>query len=193
MVRYFAKNLDLLKMNFLTSNCNSADLGPRKTSTPQNPNLKTKNETHALHEWFVLLHLIFFASFYYSKSDWEGIMEGPVKSHQEDEGTGATLPWGEAERAGTAINIWREGGKKMQPGSPQWCPVPGQEAMGTSWHTEGSLRTPAALVCKWQSGADLPGDLSKHMWHCMRHWAPCSVSLLEQGLGPMTSRCPFPP
>lgn len=34
--------------------------------------------------------------------------------------------------------VWREAVKKMELGSLQWCPVIGQEAMGTNWNAEGS-------------------------------------------------------
>ena len=39
-----------------------------------------------------------------------------------------------------SINSWREGEKRMEPSSFQWCPVPGQEAVGTNWHTGWALR-----------------------------------------------------
>ena len=31
------------------------------------------------------------------------------------------------------VNTWREGAKGTEPGSFQWCPVAGPEAMGTNW------------------------------------------------------------
>ena len=31
-----------------------------------------------------------------------------------------------------SANTWREGAKRMEPGSFQWCPVTGQGAMGTN-------------------------------------------------------------
>ena len=53
---------------------------------------------------------------------------------------------GEAERAGTGeeeaqgdlINIHKYP-MRTEPGSSQWCPVPGQETVGTNWNTGGSI------------------------------------------------------
>ena len=78
--------------------------------------------------------------------------ENPAKGHEDDEGTGASLVWGHAERAGNVtleklrlrealINSWRQGAKTMEQGSFQWCPVTGQEPVGTHWNTGGSLWT----------------------------------------------------
>jgi len=38
-----------------------------------------------------------------------------------------------------SINTCREGAKRMEPGSPQQCPVTGPEVMGTNWNTGGLL------------------------------------------------------
>lgn len=174
-VRYFAKNLDLMKKKFLTSNCKSKFKSKFKN---QEWNLCitwmicTTTFDFRIKRGEQICTWSFSASFYYSKVDWAGLLESPVKSHQDDEGTEATLPWGEAERAGTDINTWREGGKKMQPGSPQWCPVSGQEAMGTSWHTEASPWKPGStsvqVAERWRSPW---GSLRAT---CMWHWTPCS-------------------
>lgn len=40
---------------------------------------------------------------------------------------------------GMSINTWDEGAKRTEPGSLQWCPVKGSEAMGTTWKTGDSL------------------------------------------------------
>lgn len=37
------------------------------------------------------------------------------------------------------IIIWSGGGKQMEPGSCQWCPVTGQEGVGTHWNMWGSI------------------------------------------------------
>jgi len=69
-----------------------------------------------------------------------------AKRHKDDVGTGAPHVGGKAERQGTAqpgeekalgvssmsVNTWRKGGKRMEPGSFQWCPVTGQAAMSTN-------------------------------------------------------------
>jgi len=41
----------------------------------------------------------------------------------------------------------------METGSFQWCPVPGEEAMGTKWNTGNSSQTPGntSLLCRWES------------------------------------------
>ena len=47
------------------------------------------------------------------------------------------------------VNTWREGAKKTEPGSFQWCPVPGPVAMGTNWNTGGSLWTSGNTFSLW--------------------------------------------
>lgn len=37
------------------------------------------------------------------------------------------------------INIWKDGPKKIQPGSFWWCLVTGQEAMGKNWNMRNSI------------------------------------------------------
>ena len=39
------------------------------------------------------------------------------------------------------IHTYREGAKKVEPGSFQWCPVTGQEAMDTNWNKAGFFWT----------------------------------------------------
>lgn len=38
--------------------------------------------------------------------------------------------------------------KKMQPGTFQGCPVPGQETAGTDWNTRVYVRTSALVYCE---------------------------------------------
>jgi len=44
---------------------------------------------------------------------------------------------------GDLLSVYKylKGVKKMEPGSFQWCPVTGQEAMGTNCNTGGSVFT----------------------------------------------------
>lgn len=100
------------------------------------------------------------------------------------------------------VNTSREGAKRMEPGSSQWCLVTGPETTGTNWTTGGSLWTPWNGFSVWG-------------WH--RHRLPHEVMespslelfggcldmvlgnwlwmfLLEQaGLNKMTSRGPLQP
>ena len=46
------------------------------------------------------------------------------------------------EAQGDLISVHKqlkEGAKRMEPNSLQWCPVPGQGAKGTNWNTGGSI------------------------------------------------------
>ena len=49
-----------------------------------------------------------------------------------------------------------------EPGAFQWCPVPGQEALGTNQPTGSSLQTPGALLCRTSDtgteGQEEPGQ-----------------------------------
>ena len=49
----------------------------------------------------------------------------------------------------TCRNTWREGAKRMEPGSFQWCPVTGPEATCTHWNTGDSLWTPGNTFLLW--------------------------------------------
>lgn len=40
-----------------------------------------------------------------------------------------------------SINTWREGTKRTEPGSFQWCPMQGQKTMGSSQNREDTLFT----------------------------------------------------
>jgi len=106
-------------------------------------------------------------SFPQHKRDQDIVGRVPAHGSEYDRGPGAPLLWGEAESWGCStygrkglgkisaiwINIWREGIKGTEPGSLLWCPVPGQEAMGTNWNTGCSLRTLGALLCCAGDGA----------------------------------------
>lgn len=48
------------------------------------------------------------------------------------------------------INIWREGVKQTEPGSPQWSPVAGPEAMNTNWKRWGSVRVSGNTSLLWE-------------------------------------------
>lgn len=58
---------------------------------------------------------------------------------------------------------WREGARKTEPGSFQWCPMTGQEAVGTHWNTRCSV---------WPSGNTflLVGWLSTGTGYPERLW-----------------------
>lgn len=47
-------------------------------------------------------------------------------------------------------NTWGEGEERRGPGSFQWCPVPGQEAMGTSWNTGVVVWTSGNTLLLWE-------------------------------------------
>ena len=104
------------------------------------------------------------------------------------------LAWrrqGSKEVSSVYVNTWREGAKRTEPGSFQWCPVTGQEAMGTNWKTEGSIWTSGNtfLLWGWQSTdtscAERLWSLSpwtywkKHLYIILGNWL--QVALLEQG------------
>jgi len=69
----------------------------------------------------------------------------PVKGNKDDCGVEVSDTTGKSETAGTVrpgakaargdlINVYKhlkKGGKKMEPGSSQWCPVKGEEVTGT--------------------------------------------------------------
>jgi len=61
-----------------------------------------------------------------------------------------------------SINTRREETEKSEPGSCQWCPVPGQEAMGTNWH---------------------PGTPSEHQKHSCTVWVTEQWHRLPRGCG----------
>lgn len=76
-----------------------------------------------------------------------------AEGQEDDSGIGASLIWTESERAGNvqhggektqgnlsnAHKHLKGGFKKLEPGSFQWRPVTGSEAMGTNRNTEGSF------------------------------------------------------
>ena len=70
------------------------------------------------------------------------------------------------------LNSWREGAKRTEPGSPQWCLVTGPEAMGTDWNTGGSVWASRKifLLCRWVSnGTGCPGRVwSPNPWRCSK-------------------------
>ena len=75
------------------------------------------------------------------------------QGHQDGEGPGAPLLWGEAETARTvepgeehsqedlcpSVQTPDATVQRTEPGSFCWCPVSGQEAMSTNWNTGGFL------------------------------------------------------
>ena len=80
------------------------------------------------------------------------------------------------ELFGGALNTWREGAKKTEPASLQWCPVTGQEAMGTNWNTGGSAWTSGntfacagdqalAQVAQRGCGISILGDIQEPSGH----------------------------
>ena len=46
-------------------------------------------------------------------------------------------------------HTWREGKKRMEPGSFQWCLVLGQEAVDTNWNTRVSVWTSWNILLLW--------------------------------------------
>lgn len=75
-----------------------------------------------------------------------------------------------------------------EPGSFQWCPVTGQEAMGTTWNRGGAVWTSGSTSALWEwltSGTGCPERLqslhpvghSKATWTWS--WATCS----SRGIG----------
>ena len=119
-----------------------------------------------------------------------------AKGHADDERTRASLLWGKDERSGTVqpeeeqaqaelTDTWSEGAKRTEPGSSQWCPVPGPEAVGTKWNTGGSHWTSGNIFLLWgwlNTGTGCPRRLwslqpwrySKAIWTCC--WAADSRS-----------------
>lgn len=92
--------------------------------------------------------------------------ESPVEGHQDAEGTEAPLPL--VRESGDCSACRREGlggsyqcvwipqgrvQRRLNQAHFQWCPVVGEEAMGTSWNTKSSIWTSAstALRCGWWS------------------------------------------
>lgn len=95
-----------------------------------------------------------------------------------------------------SVNAQREGVKKMESGSSQWCPVPGQEAVAQTGAQEVLCEQQAALLC-WagdralaqavQRGCGVSSFLrrrqtfSSHLDVALG--TLLGVSLLKQGLG----------
>lgn len=96
-------------------------------------------------------------------------------------------------------SIWREGEKRTQPGSFQWCPVLEQKTVGTNWNSRGFIQTPGALLC-----SQVTEHLHRFSRDCRASYLVSSksrldtilaillwVSLLEQGLSQMDPEVPF--
>ena len=98
-------------------------------------------------------------------------------------------------------NTWKEGAKRMEPGSFQWCPVTGQEAMGTHRHTGDSLWTlfycehhwALAQVAQRGCGVSLLGDIQKPSGHGPGQLALGGPAWAGVLLDQMTSRGPSQP
>lgn len=109
--------------------------------------------------------------------------------------------FGEGEAHGrislVCINTWREGAKKMEPGSSWLCLVPGYKAIVINWKAGGSLlpRGNIYVLCWWLSpGSTLPrqtvGSLSLGMFKSQLDVVPGNwlwMALLGQGLYQMAS------
>ena len=95
-----------------------------------------------------------------------------------------------------SINSWRGGVKKMEPGSFQWCPAPGPEAVCTNWGTGGSLWTPgsSSVLCSWRStGTGCPEAVGSPPWRYakaawMWAWHPAVGAPAGTGVGSWTQR-----
>ena len=70
------------------------------------------------------------------------------------------------------INTSREGAKRTELGSFQWCPVTGPEIMSASWKTGSYLWTSEKPFSLWEwrsTGTGCPGRLwSLHPWWCSK-------------------------
>lgn len=68
-----------------------------------------------------------------------------------------------------SINTWKKD-SKMEPGSFQWCPVPGQEEMSTNWSTGSFLwKSDSISVLCWNGAL---AQVAQRLWH------PALVSLV---------------
>lgn len=52
------------------------------------------------------------------------------------------------------MSSWRDSIRKMELGSPQKCPVPGQDTVGINWHTESSFWTPVSFSLQLESSSN---------------------------------------
>lgn len=86
----------------------------------------------------------------------QGKAEGPVMTLQPEEGAA----WGISP---TCTNTFRESAKRMEPGSSQWYPVIGTEALltltDTKWHTGDSLQRSGNTVRLTKHWQRLPQEM----------------------------------
>lgn len=64
-----------------------------------------------------------------------------------------------------SIHTRKEGAKEIEPGSFQWCPLPGQDAIGTDGNTGG-------FCASWPRLLREAVEFSP--WRSPWTWAPCS-------------------
>ena len=84
------------------------------------------------------------------------------------------------------INTWRESAKKTEPGCFQWCPVTGEEAVGTNWNMRGFVLTSGNIFLLWgwpRTGTGCP----ERLWS-LRPWR-YSKTIWTQSW-PISSRWP---
>ena len=68
----------------------------------------------------------------------------------------------------TCINTWREGAKRTEPGTFQWHPGTGPEAVSTNWNTGGSVLASGNTFSLWgllSTRTSFPG-----MWRSLHPW-----------------------
>lgn len=133
--------------------------------------------------------------------------ENQVKGHKDNEGTGASLLWANAEswdfsacrrlrvNSSMCSNTWRSVAKRIEPGSFQGCPGP--ELFCTNWNTGSSIWTSVITFSlrgwlstgtgcpEWWRSLH-PWSYSKAAW--TESWAVCCSHAWPGRLDQMTSR-----
>lgn len=93
------------------------------------------------------------------------------------------------------IDTWRESTKRVEPGSFQWPPVPGQEAVNTNQSPGAPSEHCCAVPC-WLTGTGCLETVGSPLWRCseaMGLGPLLWVSLLELGGGAKGHRRPCQP
>lgn len=109
-----------------------------------------------------------------------------------------TVAW-RRDGSGTISHTWKEGAKRAESGSFQWCPVTGLEPKGAKLNSGGFLWTSGNTLWGWQSTwtswsglecceVSIFGDVQKLSGQALSNLL-LVMALLDQ----MTSRGPFQP
>ena len=114
------------------------------------------------------------------------MMKGPHIGRRT--GRAGTAQSGEEKAPGDLINMYKynvckyKDTKRTEPGSFQWCPMTGPEAVGTNWNTGGSL---------WTSRNFLTVSVIEH-WHRLPKEVVESPTLeiLKKNLDIVLGNCP---